>query len=81
MSKLNYESVYESVYLTPAGIALLDRIYNRLSGCNAGAGLNYVDTPDLKAAFGIIEHIHFTYSRRPAVVKTCDHRGLCLCRR
>lgn len=47
--------------LTNEGRELLDRIYRRLSGCNAGAGRNFVSVPDLKAAYGIIENIVYTY--------------------
>lgn len=50
--------------LTPEGIAMLDRIYNRLCSCNCDAGFNFVDVRDLKAAFHVIEGIFYTYSRR-----------------
>ena len=55
------------MHLTAEGIAILDRIYDRLTGCNAGAGFNYIDTPALRDAYSIIEHIYYTYTPRPAM--------------
>ena len=37
-------------------IELLDRIERRLSSCNVGAGFNYVDVPELRAAYAIIRN-------------------------